>query len=79
MPAAPSQRAARDVRGGPGPLEIEAAELARDVDDFADEEQAGNQARFHGFAGKLTRVDATCGDFGFGVAFGIGGTNGPIM
>lgn len=65
--------------GGPSPLEIEAAELTGDVDNFADEEQAGDEARFHGFTRKLAGVDAASGDFGFGVTFGIGWTDGPVM
>lgn len=32
---------------GPGPLEVEAAEVAGDVDDFADEIEAGHVAGFH--------------------------------
>jgi len=63
--------------GGPGPLEVEAAEMAGDVDDFADEEKAAEIAGFHGFAGEFASVDAAGGDFGFLVAFGGGGGNGP--
>src|SRR5882724_4565614 len=65
--------------GGPGPLEIEAAEVAGDVDDFADEEEAGDFAGFHGFAGQFGGVDATGRDFGFFVAFGAGGLDLPGM
>ncbi len=58
-------------------MEIEAAEVAGDVDDFADEEEAGNFAGFHGFAGEFGGVHAAGGDFGFFVAFGPGGVDGP--
>jgi len=54
-------------------LKIEAAEVAGDVDDFADEVQARDFSRFHGFAGEFTGVDAAGSDFGFGVAFGACG------
>lgn len=39
----------RRVARGPGPLEVEAAEVAGDVDDFADEIEAGGVAGFHRF------------------------------
>ena len=67
------QGAAGGGAGGPGPLEVEAAQVAGDVDNFADEEEAGDFARFHGFAGEFVGVDAAGGDFGFFVAFGAGG------
>src|SRR5208337_4660552 len=65
--------------GGPGPLEVEAAEVAGDVNDFADEEEAGDFARFHGFAGEFVGVNAADGDFGFVEAFGGGGSEGPSV
>jgi len=71
------ERAAGGCGGGPGPLEIEAAEVAGDVDDFADEEEAGDFAGFHGFAGEFGGVDAAGGDFGFFIAFGACGADGP--
>ena len=37
------------MAGGPGPLEVEAAEVAGDVDGLADEIEAGDGAGFHGF------------------------------
>src|SRR4029077_1780862 len=63
--------------GSPGPLEIETAQVPGDVDNFADEEQAWNGARFHGFAGELASVHATRGDFRFVVAFGSRRSDGP--
>lgn len=60
-------------------MKIEAAELAGDVDDFANEEQTSSQARFHGFAGKFAGVDPAGGDFGFDVAFRVGRTDRPIV
>ena len=73
------QRSSRRCARGPGPLEVEAAEVAGDVDDFADEEQAGNFAAFHGFGGEFVGVDAAAGDFGFFVAFGACGHEAPGM
>ncbi len=58
------------VGAGPGPLEVEATEVAGDVDDFTDEEEAANFRGFHGFAGKSAGIHAASGDFGFFVAFG---------
>ncbi len=60
-------------------MEVEAAEVAGDVDDFADEEESGDVAGFHGFAGELASVDTACCDFGFFIAFGSGGSDGPGM
>lgn len=50
-------------------MEIEAAEMTGDVDDFPDEEQAGDETRLHGFAGEFASIDAACCDFGFFVTF----------
>jgi len=58
-------------------LEIEAAEVAGDVDDFADEEEAEDFAGFHGFAGEFSSVDAAGGDFGLFVTLGAGGLDLP--
>jgi hypothetical protein len=60
-------------------LEVEAAEVAGYVNDFADEEEAGDEGGFHGFAGEFAGVDAAGGDFGFFVAFGGGGRDRPGM
>ena len=51
--------------------------MAGDVDYFTDEEEAGDFAGFHGFAGEVGGVYAACGDFGFFVAFGAGGLDLP--
>src|SRR5271165_4931842 len=51
--------------------------MASDIDDFADEEEAGDAAGFHGFARELARVHSAGGDFGFFVAFGGGGDESP--
>ena len=64
---------------GPGPLEVEAAEVAGDVDDFADEVEARDVAGFHGSGGELVGVDAAGGDFGFLKAFGAVRIDGPVM
>ena len=63
--------------GGPGPLEVVAAEPAGDVDDFADEEEAGDDAALQGAGVERVGVDAAGGDFGFVVAFGAGGREAP--
>ena len=64
---------------GPGPLKIEAAEVAGDVDNLTDEEEAGNETRFHGFAGEFVGVHAAGGDFGFFVAFRASRNKCPIV
>jgi hypothetical protein len=51
--------------------------VAGDVNDFADEEETGNMAGFHGFAGEFAGVHAAGGDFGFFVAFGGSGREDP--
>src|SRR5271157_5347709 len=65
--------------GGPGPLEVEAAEVAGDVNDFADEEETGNFAGLHGFAGEFVGVYAADGDFGLLKAFSSCGCEGPSL
>ena len=58
-------------------MEVEAAEVAGDVDDFADEEEAGDATGFHGFAGEFASVHAAARNFRFFVAFGEGGGDLP--
>src|SRR5208282_5374944 len=77
--ALPSERSARRGTGRPGPLEIEATEMAGDVDDFADEKQAGDFAALHGFGGELVGGDTAGGDFGFLVALGSCGRDRPAV
>ena len=48
--------------GGPGGLEVEAAGDAVDVERFAGEEEAGDEAAFHGFEIDLGERDAAAGD-----------------
>src|ERR1039458_4302602 len=60
--------------GGPGPLEVVAAEPAGDVDDFADEVEARGDAALHGTGVERVGRDAAGGDLGFVVAFGAGGS-----
>ena len=69
-------RAAGGGARGPGPLEVESAEVAGDVDDFADEVEAGHAAALHGLCGKRAGADAACGNFGFVVALGAAGREG---
>ena len=58
-------------------MEIEAAELAGDVNDFTDEEEAGDFAAFHRFTGEFVGVYAADGDFGLLEAFRGGGRERP--
>ena len=63
--------------GGPGPLEVVAAQPAGYVYDLADEEEAGDEAGLEGFGVEVAGVYSAGGDFGFGVAFGAGGGDAP--
>jgi len=58
-----SHAAAGRGAGGPSPLQVEAAEMARDIHDFANKEKTGDFAGFHGFAGKALVNDLTGGSF----------------
>ena len=71
MPGAPA--------AGPGPLEIIAAEPARDINRFADRIEAGNRLCFHGLGGKLICINAAGCDFRLGKAFGSLGRHCPIF
>ena len=63
--------------GGPGPLEIVAAEMAGDVDDFTDAVEAGDFACCHRFGVEFVGINASGGDFGFFEAFGAGRMDRP--
>jgi len=65
--------------GGPGPLKVEAAEMAGDVDGFSYEEEAGYGSRFHGSGVEPRGIDAACCDFRFFKSFCAGGVEGPVM
>lgn len=54
-------------------MEVEASEVAGDVDDFADEEEAGDVFRFHGLGGEAAGVDSASRDFGLVADFGAAG------
>src|SRR5271167_4301218 len=73
------QRSARRHARGPGPLEVEAAEVAGHVHDFADEVKTGNFAASHRFGGQFVGIDAAGGDFGFLAALRARGRDGPRM
>ena len=60
-------------------MEVEPAEVAGDVDDFSDEEEAGDMAGLHGAGLQVAAVDAASGDFGLQVAFGAGGMEGVVV
>jgi hypothetical protein len=57
-------------------LEVEAAEVAGDVDGFSNEEEAGNGAGFQGARVQAAGVDATGGDFGLLKTLSAGGMEG---
>ena len=54
----------------PRPLEVESAQMAGDVDDFADEVQPRNFARLHGLGRSSSVSTPPGGDLGLFVAFG---------
>ena len=68
-----SHRAASGGGGSPGPLEVEATEVAGDIDHFSDEIEAGDGAALHGLRGECGGAYAAGGDFGLLVALGAGG------
>ncbi len=71
--------APRSRAGGPGPLEIEAAEMPGDVDHFSDEIEPRNVAALHGPRAQLRCVDSARGDLGLFVAFGSRRIDGPAV
>src|SRR5690606_22437486 len=67
------------IAGGPGPLEVEAAEMAADIQYLADEIQPRAVPGFHGFrADRLGGYPAE-GDFRSAIAFGGRGLQGPAL
>ena len=60
-------------------MEVESAELASDVDDFSDEEQAGDFAGLHGAGMQFVGVDAASSDLGFSVALGFFRFHFPVV
>lgn len=74
-----SHGAAGGGGGGPCPLEVEAAKVAGDVDDFSDEVEAGDGAALHGLRGEHGGADAAGGDFGLLIAFGSGWREGEVV
>ena len=58
-------------------MKVISAEPSGDVDDFADEVEAGDFAALHGAGVEGGSVDASGGDLGFVVAFGAGGEDAP--
>src|ERR1039458_4012072 len=63
----PHQARAAQNTPPPPPLEVEAAELAGDVDHFSDEKKAGHFSGCHGLGRKFAGIDAARGDFRFSV------------
>ena len=58
------------VSGGPGPLEVEAAAVAVDVQDLAGEEEPGGEPRLERFGEHVRDVDAAGGDLRVGPGVG---------
>jgi hypothetical protein len=73
----PLQRSAGDRAGCPTPLEIEASKMASHIDDLADEVKARDFAGLHRFGQEFVGVNAAGCDFGFFIAFGACGMDGP--
>src|SRR5439155_8646852 len=65
--------------GGPGPLEVVAAEPSGDVHDLADEVEARGEAGLEGAGVEGVGGDTAGGDFRLGEAFGAGGRETPGM
>src|SRR5229473_1227029 len=65
--------------GRPGPLEVESAEVAGYVHDFANEIKPGHFVAFHGPGREFVCVDAAGGDFGFVVTLGAFRDDFPMM
>src|SRR5215472_5994771 len=63
----------------PRPLEVESANVAGHIDNFADEEQARNLARLHRFGRKFVGIDTTRSHLGLLEAFGSFRCDGPRM
>src|SRR5882757_4732695 len=61
------------------PLKMEAAEMARDINDFADEMEPGDRPRFERFRGKLRGVDATQRHLGSTIALGPVRPDAPLL
>src|ERR1700744_3178988 len=67
----------RRVARRPGPLKVEAAQVAVDVEYLADEVQAWALQRLHGLGGHFPRVDTAQGDLGGPIALGGGWPHAP--
>src|SRR5579884_2381481 len=78
-PGGGSRRLSGSKSRGPRPLEVEATEMPGDIDDFSDEVQSRNLARFHGFCRQFVGVDASRGDLCLVVTFGAGRCDRPAM
>jgi len=63
----------------PCPLEVEAAQMSRNIDDLANEEQAWDFAGFHRFRRQFIRVDSASSHFGLLEALRAGRSQEPIV
>src|SRR5437588_12065289 len=62
-----------------GPLEVEAAKMARDIDHLTDEIKTGHFAALHALGGEFVSADAASGDLSFSIAFSANRNNLPIV
>src|SRR5690606_1968571 len=69
----------RRVGRGPGPLEVETAQVAADVEHLADEVQPRRFQRLHGLRGDFAGIQAAQGHFGRAVALGAGRHQLPAL
>lgn len=60
-------------------MEVVAAEVAGDVDDFSDEVEAEDLLALQGLGGEFGGVDASGRNFGFFVTFGAVGFEWPVV
>ena len=65
--------------GGPCPLEVEPAEMPRDINDFSDEIESGHPAALHCFGGEFIGIHSASRHFGLLESFGSGGSQSPRM
>src|ERR1700720_3892457 len=75
----PSDVMPRGITRRPRPLKIEAAEMAGNVDDFADEIKPGDGPCFEGFRGKPRGIDAPKRHFRGAVTFGSIRPHAPLF
>jgi hypothetical protein len=75
----PLYKLTRRVSRRPSPLKIEAAQVAGDVQHFADEIESWGFPGLEGLRGKLLGIHAADGDFGFFIALGAVRRDSPTV